>query len=91
MALSLGVGIGSKIDIGGVIAEVKDIVPQEYVELIIFGRPYIITSYERVEVIPDVFISLGNVTKYNTSKFSRIAIEAPKDIKIVRVKDGRDN
>lgn len=90
MALSLGVTIGSKIRVGNETLEVLDVRDAMDTKLRAAGHVFTITDMERQEVLPSVFISLGwsNSTKdARFPHFSRLAIEAPRELRIERVRN----
>lgn len=90
MPLSLGVTIGSKIRVGADTLEVLDVQDAMDTKVRVGKREFTITDLERQEVLPDVFISLGwseNTKDARFPNFSRLAIEAPRALRIERVND----
>lgn len=87
--LSLGVRKGFKYRVGGSIIRVKEVLgPKEVVVTVDRDTDYTITEHERVQVIPDVFLSCGVPDHVVIHEHhSRLAIEAPNEIKIERIKD----
>ena len=84
MALSLGVRKGSKLEIGNRQVEVVALSTPDYVELQAGSHKFLVTSYERTEILPDVFVSMGSEDRAH-GKFARLAIEAPQSVNIRRV------
>ena len=91
MALSLGITKGSKIQVGGSIIEVVDVSNGTHVQVVIGQQKFLITDCERTEVLPNVFLSCGVSEEKSFGSFSRIAIEAPKEVKIRRIGGQNDN
>lgn len=90
MALSLGVSGGSKIDISladqVVTIKVDRIHSASHLTLIVKGRKVEIDDKERVEILPEVFVSCGLSQPTRGNRSTRIAFEAPIEIGINRVK-----
>lgn len=91
MALSLGVTKGSSIQVGGSIIEVVDVLHGTHVQVVIGQQKFLITDCERTEVLPNVFLSCGVSEEKSFGSFSRIAIEAPKEVKIRRIGGQNDH
>lgn len=90
MALSLGVTLGSRIKIGASIISILDVIDGRTISLLAEGKKHTITESERVEILPEVFVSCGVGNREwseNRSRFSRLAIEAPHRIRISRLQD----
>lgn len=87
MALSLGVSVGSEITIGPVNRlKVLDIIGGTQVKIEVGGNQFLIDDQERQEVLPEVFVSCGLSAPTRGTHTSRLAFEAPRSIKIDRVK-----
>jgi len=79
MALSIGVGVGSKIDIGGHLLVVKALVqPNVVVVTVDRGEEIVISEGKSVEVLPGVKVQAG-------LGGNRLAFHAAKSIRISRV------
>lgn len=90
MALSMGVSVGSKIIIGNGVADERMMRILDTTNGIVNlqmddGKKFIITDFERTEILPNVFVSLG-MKKGETSN-TRLAFEAPREIQITRVRE----
>lgn len=88
MALSLGARRGFKWSIGRDILRVKEIVDAHTIIVTVNkNKDYTITDMERTEVLPNVFVQCGvGEGVFVQEGNSRLAIEAPRDILIERVK-----
>lgn len=78
MALSIGVGVGSKIDVGGHTLQVKALVhPNVVVVTVDRGDEIVISEGKTVEILPGVKVQsgIGN----------RLAFHAAKSIRISRI------
>lgn len=84
MALCLGVRLHDEVLIGNELVSVVQ-VEEESVVLNAKGKDFLITEKERKEILPEVFVSIG-IEKVKRPNQVRIAIEAPREIKINRVK-----
>lgn len=84
MALSLGIRKGSKLEIGASQIEVVGLSTPDYVEVKVGDKTFMVTSYERTEILPEVFVSMGSEDRSH-GKFARLAIEAPQRVNIRRV------
>ena len=79
MALSIGVGVGSRIDIGGHLLVVKALVqPNVVVVTVDRGEEIVISEGKSVEILPDVKVQAG-------VGGNRLAFHAPKSIRISRI------
>lgn len=79
MALSIGVSVGSKIDIGGHILQVKSLVhPNVVVITVDRGDDIVISEGKSVEILPGVKVQSG-------SGGNRLAFHAHKSIRISRL------
>lgn len=86
MALSLGVFLGSRVKIGDVMLKVVSIEDPNIVGLQVGGGDIVyVSDVESVEVLPEVFIQSGRRDR-KLDKSTRIAIDAPKRIRIERVR-----
>jgi hypothetical protein len=81
IALSIGVSVGSKIDVGGHILQVKALVhPNVVVITVDRGEEILISEGKTVEILPEVRVQSG-------VGGNRLAFHAPKAIRISRVPD----
>lgn len=81
MALSIGVSVGSKIDVGGHTLQVKALVhPNVVVITVDRGEDIVISEGQAVEVLPGVKVQSG-------SGGNRLAFHAAKSIRISRVNE----
>lgn len=79
MALSIGVSVGSKIDVGGHLLHVKALVhPNIVVVTVDRGDEILISESQVVEILPGVQVQSG-------SGGNRLAFHADKSIRISRV------
>ena len=79
MALSIGVSVGSKIDIGGHVLQVKSLAPPNIVVITIDrGEEIVISEGKSVEILPGVKVQSG-------SGGNRLAFHAAKSIRISRM------
>jgi hypothetical protein len=79
MALSIGVSVGSKIDVGGHMLHVKALVhPNVVVVTLDRGEEIVISEARAVEILPGVKVQSG-------SGGNRLAFHAAKSIRISRV------
>lgn len=86
--LSLGVTVGSRIQIGAAIVEVLNVIDAMNTTIKTADKTFEITDLERQEVLPSVFISLGWSEQTKDARFpnfSRLAIEAPRALRISRL------
>lgn len=90
MALSLGVTKGSKVEITLAdrveVIQVKSIDSATQLMLVVEGKAVAINDKERVEILPQVFVSCGLSRPARGNRSTRLAFEAPLEIKINRVK-----
>lgn len=84
MALSLGVRVGSLLTVGNTEVKVEEIGPGQRITLSLLGKSRLITDQERIEILPDVFVSMGMGSSPNGSPAHRLAFEAPRSIEIKR-------
>lgn len=83
MALSIGVSVGSKIDVGGHILQVKSLVhPNVVVITVDRGAEIVISEGKTVEILPGVKVQSG-------SGGNRLAFHAAKSIRISRIEGNR--
>jgi hypothetical protein len=85
MALSLEVLAGSEIKIGKSVLRVLEVIHGTVVNVMVGDRKFVITEEERTEVLPEVFVSCGVKPGWNKDERSRLAFEAPIDIRINRL------
>ncbi len=79
MALSIGVSVGSRIDVGGHLVQVKALVsPNVVVITVDRGDDIVISEEKTVEILPNVKVQSG-------LGGNRLAFDAPKTIRISRV------
>lgn len=90
MALSLGISNGAEIEITNgskvTMLVVNSINGSSKVQIDVGGEVFNITDLERVEILPEVFVSLGKGPSARGYRSARLAFEAPLAIKINRVK-----
>lgn len=87
MALSIGVGVGSKIDIAGHILQVKSLVhPNLIVVSVDQGEEVVISDQKAVELLPGVRVQTG-VGPGGSG--NRLAFTADRAIRISRMEDRR--
>lgn len=83
MALSIGVSVGDKINIGGREVAVKAVsAPNLIVVSVDGGEDIVLSEDRRKEIMPQVFAQVGVGQRGNTT---RIAFEAPRSISIKRM------
>lgn len=83
MALSIGVKAGSTLKIGTAVLCVKQIVTPTVMVVSVNGGPDItVTETEKVNILPEVFVSAG---KGGKAAGNRLAFEAPRYIGIHRI------
>jgi hypothetical protein len=81
MALSLGVSVGSKIDVGGHILQVTALVhPDVAIVTVDGGEEIVVRESKTIEILPDVKLQTG-------PGGHRLAFHAAKSIRISRVED----
>lgn len=79
MALSIGIGVGSKIDIGGHMLQVKSLThPNLVVVTVDRGDDIVISEGQAIEILPGVKVQSG-------SGGNRLAFHAAKSIRISRM------
>lgn len=79
MALAIGVGVGSKIDVGGHLLQVKALVhPNLIVITVDRGDDVVVSESRAVEILPGVKLQSG-------PGGNRLAFHAAKSIRISRV------
>jgi hypothetical protein len=88
MALSIGVSVGSRVDVGGHVLEVRALAHPNLIVLGVDGGPdVVITEEARKEVLPEVFVQTGVGP---TGTGNRLAITAPKAIRISRIESAQE-
>jgi len=86
MALSIGIKRGSKILLAGThLLEVQEVVAFNKVRIKFNDRVILVTDLERVELLPDAFVSCGVSMGDPLTTESRLAFEAPRSIRIERI------
>jgi hypothetical protein len=86
VALSIGVRVGTKIDIAGHIVQVKGIVDTSLIVVTVDGGPDMrVSDKERITILPDVYVFVGG--RGQGHQDHRLAFEAPKLIRISRIAD----
>lgn len=81
MALSIGVSVGSKIDVGGHMLVVKALVhPNVVVVTVDRGDDIVISEGRTVDILPGVRVQVG-------LGGNRLAFHAAKSIRISRIED----
>lgn len=89
MALSLGVKAGDKIKVGEHVVQVKTLTQPNLIVLTVDAGPDIVVSdLSRTEILPKVFVFSG-VNQGGSG--NRLAFEADKSIRILRIRDGYEN
>ena len=83
MAWTVGIQVGTVIDVGNHAVEVTDIQFSTVVLLVDGRKTLVITADERTEVVPDVFVFVGEGESALPGR-RRLAFEAPKNIKLTR-------
>lgn len=85
MALSLGVHSGQVLQVGVTRVIVTSVGPGEHMRLSVGPdeHPYQISSQNRVEILPKVYVSIGRSATNNPSP--RLCFEADKSIPITRI------
>lgn len=87
MGLSLGVKKGLRIKVGSAMVAIQKVENHNLITVDVDGKEYVITDQERVEVLPSVFLSCGQKDLRGTATYSRLLFEAPRTIRIERLKD----
>lgn len=85
MALVLGAASGFKIKIGTHMLEVSEVKSQEEIDVTVDGEKFTITDLERKEVAPQVYVQCGAPNPKNPPHYGRLAIEAPRSMRIDRI------
>ena len=83
MALSLGVHTGSMIKVGSTPIKVVSIDSGDSLRLDVLGESITVTPYNRVEILPEVYVSVGRNANNNPSP--RLCFEADRSIPILRL------
>lgn len=84
MALILGVQKGSKLYFNDTMVEVTQIHGYRQMLLRVNDQIYAVTAQESVEILPQVFVSIGLPKETHHDVLPRLVIEAPKRIVILR-------
>lgn len=82
MALLVGVSTGTRILVGKSVVTVRDIQDKVMCLQVGNGPDIFVTNKERVEILPQVFVFVGEGHLPNTG--DRLAFEAPRSIQILR-------
>ena len=85
MSLILGVSKGEKIYLNDIVMDVNETsVDMREISISIDGKDFNLTDGAFIEVYPDIFAAVGK-PKYETdATLTRIAIDAPRSVKILR-------
>ena len=86
MALSIGVTAGTRIRVDEQLVHVLEARPKMVTIRVDNSKPRVITDEERTEILPRVFVQCG-VQEGLLVSGSRLAFEAPREIKIERVRE----
>lgn len=84
MALSLGVEVGSTIQVGESKLVVEALLADGTIFVRVGDEQFQITDQRRTQVLPDVYVSCGMPAVSRRDRFSKLAFEAPRHIKILR-------
>ncbi len=85
LALSIGVSVGSKIEIGGHILEVKSLAYPNLILVSVDHQPdLVISDFDSKEILPDVMVQVG---VGQGGGGNRLAFTAPRHIRISRIED----
>jgi hypothetical protein len=87
MALSIGVSVGSKVDVGGHVVQVKTLVRPNKIVVTVDNGAEIVINESRTQILPTVFVfvGIGQVQQQKKQGGNRLAFEAPKSIRISRI------
>jgi hypothetical protein len=86
MALSIGIKKNSRVLVGGShLLVVKEIIAPTQVRVEFDERSILVTDLERAKLMDDVFVSCGLLPPNSTNHYSRLAFEAPREIRIERL------
>jgi hypothetical protein len=86
-ALSLGVRRGREILIGDRKLVVEEVLGANRVRVVFDGRRILVTDHQKEELMPGVTVQAGMPNSGRKSPETRLAFEAPRSVKIVRVAD----
>lgn len=87
MALSIGVSVGSGIDVDGHLLLVKRLDQHKRIWVTVDGEDdVVISDTDRKEIVPGVWVRVGIGQNGNRN---RLAFEAPKAIRISRIESPR--
>lgn len=84
MALCLGVEVGDRISIAASELSVDALLSDGTIFVTVEGEQFQLTDKRREEILPSVFVSCGVSASSRRDKFSKLAFEAPRHIKIMR-------
>lgn len=87
MALSLGVREHDRITIGDSMVRVVSISGPNIIGISVNGGDVIyVSDTEKIEILPEVWVFCGRSDNQKFEKYSRLAFEAPRSIRIERIK-----
>jgi sRNA-binding carbon storage regulator CsrA len=82
MALSLGIKVGSKIQVGDHEVLIKDLTPPSFIVVSVDGgNDIVVSERSRLEILPNVFVFSAGENS------NRLVFEAPREVLISRVKN----
>lgn len=85
MSLILGVSKGEKIFLNEVVMDVLSTSEDmKHIEVSIAGNSYTLNDKSFIEVYPEVFAAVGKPRYETSDTLTRIAIDAPRSMKILR-------
>ena len=84
MALSLGVRKNQRIKIGESVLTVLEIVSSAIVRISFGGKEYLVSDLERVKLGDEIYVQVG-LSPTGATRYTRLAFEAPRRIKINRL------
>lgn len=85
MALSIGVRGGKRVRIGKHILTILEVIAPDKVRVAFNGREFLVTDLERVKLMEDVYVSCGKADNVVYEAYTRLAFEAPREIRIERI------
>ncbi|WP_158934115.1 hypothetical protein [Burkholderia sp. S171] len=90
MALSLGVQAGSQVKIGSSILHILKISNGgKSISVKLNDQTFDVGNQQKIEILPSVFVICGVVGDWDSSSKSRLALDAPRSVKIERVDPGK--
>lgn len=85
MSLILGVTKGEKIYLNDIIMDINDTSEDmRNISINIGGKSFDLTDGAFIEVYPEIFAAVGKPKYETNSTLTRIAIDAPRSVKILR-------